>query len=211
MRLPWLGPAIVATGVLGAIVMGVYVIHARPAAGAVIDTIPLDRGETVVIRDEAGGVRSFIELHDGDTVKWQALIPHYAGAHGRPAIAWSPTSITVRGERSGQAEVFALARNTSVKLGDYRLSPEHEPNHAPATGPLTLTDHVRAYELTGGEGWHQLTAIDLREGTPLWRNDLGPAPITDGGTGSGTVWVVQDGARRTFDSASGHEAVTKAL
>ena len=52
---------------------------------SVIDTISIDATHSVVVRAESGGDRSFLELREGDAVKWQALIPHYIGDHARPA------------------------------------------------------------------------------------------------------------------------------
>jgi hypothetical protein len=205
-RLGWLGPAIVATGAAVACVGGWYMVHARPKAGDVIDTIALGPNRSLVIRDEAnGGERSFVELHDGATTKWEALIPHYVGTHLRPAVAWSPAAVTFRVQRGGRAEVFALAMNTSVKLGGFRLAPEHEPNHTPEVGPITLGDQQRSYEFIGGDGWHQLVGVDLMSGEALWKVELGAKPITDGGVSNGLVWVVQNGAKRAFDAASGAE------
>jgi hypothetical protein len=205
-RLGWLGPAIVATGAAVACLGGWYVVHARPKPGAVIDTIAVGSNQSLVIRDEAnGGERSFVELHDGATIKWEALIPHYVGTHLRPAVGWSPTSVTFRVQRGGRAEVFALAVNTSVKLGGFRLAPEHEPNHTPEVGPITLSDLQRSYEFIGGDGWHQLVSVDLKNGEALWKVELGAKPITDGGVSNGLVWVVQNGAKRAFDAASGAE------
>jgi hypothetical protein len=205
-RIGWIGIAIVGTGAAVAGLGGWYMVHARPQPGAVIDTISIGSGASLVIRNEANdGERSFVELHDGDTVKWQALIPHYVGTHARPAIAWSPTSVTLRVQRGPRSEVFALAMNTSLKLGGFRLAPEHEPNHTPDRGPITLTDHERSYELIGGDGWHQIVSVDLRTGDALWKVDLGDGPITDGGVSGGAVWVVQHGAKRSFDAHTGSE------
>src|SRR5580765_63769 len=128
-RLGWLGPGIVIFGAAVAALGIWYFLHARPKAGELIDAIPLDGGDTLIVRAEANaGERSFVELHHGDDLVWQALIPHYAGARGRPGVAWSPIAITVRVERGGRAEVFGLMRHNAAKIGgDLRLAPEHEP------------------------------------------------------------------------------------
>lgn len=209
-RLRFLGPAIVATGAAVAAVGTWYVIHARPVAGDVIDTIAVGSAAedtSLVIRAEAnGGERSFVELRRGGEVVWQAIVPHYIGTHERPAIAWSPGAVTLRVQRSGRAEVFALGMQTSVKLGGFRLAPEHEPNTPPAEGPITLTDHVRSYELVGGAGWHQLVAVDLKTGDALWKVELGAPAVIDGGAGDGVVWVVQrDTGKRAFDALTGKD------
>ncbi len=197
-KLGWLGPAIVIVGVAVAAVAIWYIVHARPSAGAVIDTIPIDDGDAIVVREESGGDRSFIELHHGDDVKWQALVPHYIGEKGRPAVAWSPIAVTVRVDRDGRAEVFALSRHDAEKLGGFQLAPEHEPIHVEPAGPITLTDHVRSYEIVGGADWHRLTSVDLRTGLGLWKVELGKVPVTNAGIDSGHVWVEQGTRRRKY-------------
>ena len=194
--------------IVGAAVAGVgawYAIHARPHAGAVIDTLDLGSDHALVVRAEDGGERAFLELRDHDTVQWQALIPHYAGSTGRSGVAWGPTAVTVRVERGGRAEVFALSMHDSTKLGGFRLAPEREPITTQPTGPITLTDHVRSYEVVGGADWHEVVGVDLRSGNALWKTVLGKSPITDGGVTGANVWLVQDGQKRFFNVFSGHE------
>ena len=204
-RMRWLGPTIVGVGAAVAAVGIWYVIHARPRAGDTIDTFELPEAHALVVREESGGERAFLELRDHDDVVWQALIPHYAGSRGRPALAWSQTAVTVRVERSGRAEVFALAMQDASKLGGFRLAPEHEPITTQPTGPITLTDHTRSYEIVGGPDWHQLVAVDLRNGNALWKADLGKWPISAGGVEAPNVWVVQSGVKRLFNVFSGNE------
>lgn len=206
-RLGWLGPAIVILGVAVAGVGAWYAVHARPHAGEVIDTISIDPDSQFVIRAEAnGGERSFLELQrKGETV-WQALIPHYAGEKGRPAIAWNDTAVTVRVERSGKAEVFALSMHDSAKLGGFRLAPEREPIKTQKTGPITLTDHIRSYELVGADNaWHQLVAVELRTGKALWKADLGHWDIQDAGVKMPYVWVMQANQKRYYNVLNGNE------
>ena len=205
VRLGWLGPAIV---LVGAAVAGLaiwFMTTVRPEAGAIIDTIAIDARHSFVVRDEIKSDRSFIELREGDTVKWQALIPHYAGSKGRPAVAWSEKAVTVRVERNGRAEVFAFSMGTASKLGTYRLAIDREPITMHPEGPITLTDNVRAYELVGGADWHHLVAVDIMRGGGIWKADLGRAPINAGGVTAGQVWVEQAGQRRSFDGATGRE------
>jgi hypothetical protein len=205
IRLGYLGPAIV---LVGAAVAGLaiwFMQSVRPVAGAEIDRIAIDARRSFVLRNEATTDRSFIELRDGDQVKWQALIPHYAGAPGRPAVAWSEKAVTVRVERNGRAEVFAFAMENAAKLGAFRLAHEREPITMHAEGPITLTDNVRSYEIVGGVDWHQLIAVDILHGGGVWKVDLGRAPITAGGVRGTEVWLEQAAKRRVFDSASGRE------
>ena len=201
----YLGPIIFFVGAAAAVLGAWYVLHARPKPGAVIDTIHIDKNAEIVLREEASSDRSFIELHVNGKLEWQALIPHYAGTKGRPAIAWSPEAVTVRIERDGHAEVFAFAMRDARKLGGYKLAPEHEPITTQAEGPITLADGIRSYEIVGGTDWHQLISVDLASGKGLWKRDLGPAAITDGGVDGSSVWLVQGGKRHLFDAATGFD------
>ena len=207
LRLGLLGPIIVLVGAAVAGVGAWYVVHARPKVGAVIDTFRVDAKTSLVVRAEDGGPgdRSFVELRSGDEVVWQALIPHYVGTRGRPAIAWTDNAVTVRVERGGRAEVFALAMRDSTKLGGLRFAQDHEPITTQAAGPITLTDHVRSYELVGGDGWHQIVAVDLRTGIGLWKVDLGPDAVIDGGVDGAIVWIAQASRRRQLDTTTGRE------
>ncbi len=210
-RLGWLGPAIV---IAGAVIAGAgtwYMASARPEVGAVIDTIRIDDRASFVVRAEAGGDRNFVELRDADRLVWRALVPPYAGRPGAPGIAWNRTAVSVRVLRAGRAEVFALAMRDAAKLGGFKLAPGQGPAVIATRGPVTLTDHVRSYEIVGGEGWHQLVAFDLSTGEAAWKQDLGAVPVDDGGVvmpaidQDGAVWLLQGGRRRTFRSADGAE------
>lgn len=202
-RLGWLGPAIVGVGAAVAVAGGWYVIHARPVAGPVVDTIAVDEQRVLVVRSEAGGPRAFVELRDGDTVLWQALVPRYAGRVGAPGIAWSPTAVSVRVIRDGHAELFALAMHDASKLGSIRLAPTHGPVTEATTGPVTLTDHLRSYEVVSGAGWHQLVAIDLRSGKALWSRELGDAEVRAGGVQGDSVWIDQGAGPQRFAVLTG--------
>jgi hypothetical protein len=193
---------------VGAAVAGVgvwYMVHARPAAGAVVDTIAIDDHRALVVRAEAGGDRAFVELRDGGEVKWQALVPHYGGRPGAPGIAWSPTAVSVRVVRDGHAELFALAMHDASKLGGMRLAPGHGPILDDPAAPVTLTDHVRSYEVVSGPDWHQLVAIDLTSGRALWARELGPARVRAGGVVGGRVWIDQGAGPHGFATISGED------
>ncbi|MEO6775668.1 MAG: hypothetical protein ABI467_22090 [Kofleriaceae bacterium] len=205
VRLRWLGPALLVVGLAASGVAIWYVVHARPHAGAVIDSFQVDANTQLVVRAEQGGDRSFLELdRDGSTV-WQALIPHYIGEKGRPAIAWNDVAVTVRVHRGGKAEVFALAMQDAAKLGGFRLAPEHEPITTLPKGPITVTDHIRSYEIVGGEKWHQLVAIELRTGKALWKAELGHWEVQDAGVQTPYVWVIQAGQKRYYNMLDGNE------
>lgn len=207
-RLGWLGPVIALVGVAAAALGVWFMATARPQVGAVIDTIRIDDRAAFVVRAEVGSDRNFLELRDGDRLVWRALVPRYAGRPGAPGVAWNQTAVSVRVLRGEHAEVFALAMTDAAKLGGFRLAPGHGPAVIADRGPVTLTDHVRSYEIVSGAGWHQIVAFDLSTGEAAWKRDLGPAPIEDGGLESGSagasaVWVRQGGQRRLLRAADG--------
>jgi hypothetical protein len=150
-----------------------------------------------------------VELRDGDVVTWQALVPHYAGHPGAPGIAWSATAVSVRVVRDGYAELFALAMHNASKLGGMRLAPEHGPITDDPASPVTLTDHVRSYEIVSGPNWHQLVAIDLGSGRALWSRELGAAPVRAGGVTQDLVWLDQGAGREFFRVLTGASFDTK--
>lgn len=204
-RLGWLGPAIVT---LGAAVAGVgvwYMVSSKPKPGDVIDTIKIDATSSIVVRAERGGDRAFVELHQGDEVAWQALVPPYAGRPGKPAVAWGEVAISVRVIRDGKAEVFALSRNDASKLGGIHLAGEHGAIKLDAPGPITLTDHIRSYELVTGDGWTQMTGIDLMTGKRLWSTELGPEPVTAGEVNGGLIKLEQGGQKHYYRVFTGRE------
>jgi hypothetical protein len=203
-RLGWLGPAIVLVGMAVAGVGVWYMVRARPVAGALIDRFAIDEQRALVVRGEAtGGERSFIELHDGERLVWQAMVPRYAGTPGNQAISWSPFAISVRVIRDGRAEVFAIAMRDGSKLGGIRLAPDRGPVVCEPGSPITLTDHQRSYEIVSGAGWHQLVAIDLGTGKALWARDLGTASVRGGGVAGPTVWIDQGTPRQCFTALTG--------
>lgn len=204
-RLGLLGPIIVLVGVAAA-VAGLYlVIKNKPKPGAVIETVVIDPTTKILVRAEDGGDRNFVELHVGDDLKWQALVPPYGGRPDATGIAWSDIAVSVRVIRNHKAEVFALAILDSEKLGGIHLGGDHGPIKEPSTGPVTLTDHIRSYEIVGGADWNQMTAIDLSNGTKLWTTELGKEPITAGQVTGGLVWLEQAGTKRYFRVFSGKE------
>lgn len=202
-RLGWLGPVLVAVGAAVGVLGGWYMVHARPSAGAVLDTLAIDDRRAIVVRAESGGERAFVELRDGDRVLWQALVPRYAGRPGAPGIAWSTTAVSVRIIRNARAELFALALRDGTKLGGMQLAPKHGPVIQEPDGPVTLTDHLRSYEIVAGPGWHQLVATDLLTGHGLWSRELGPAPVRAGGVADGTVWIDQGAGPHAFAVTTG--------
>jgi hypothetical protein len=210
-RLGWLGPAIVLLGVVVALIGGYVLIKGRPKAGAVISQIPVDDHHTLVVRAEAdGGDRNFVELVAGDELVWSALIPPYGGRPDAPGIAWGQGAITIRVIRDDRAEIFAVAMSNASKLGGFKLAPGKGGAVKQTTGPVTLSDHVRSYEIVGGVGWTEIVAIDLASGQGLWRQDLGDAPVDAAGfVDDGGVWIEQRGVRRVFGVVDGRERSDK--
>lgn len=211
MRLKWLGPAIVAVGVAVAGAGAYAIVTGRPEPGAEIDRLTVDPSTQLVVRAEDGGDRNFVELYERGELKWRALTPAYAGRPGAPGIAWNNVAVSVRVIRDGHAEIFALARENAAKLGGFKLSPGKGAVTKQAKGPVTLTDHVRSYEIVEGAGWHQLVAFDLNTGTGVWLAELPAAAIDDAKIEDGAVWITQAGARRGFGLEDGRERSSKPL
>jgi hypothetical protein len=92
------------------------------------------------------------------------------------------------------------------KLGGMRLAPQHPDFVDDPSSPVTITDHIRSYELVSGAGWHQLVAIDLASGKAQWLRELGPAPIRAAGIDHGAIWIDQATGRRFFAPLSGTDA-----
>lgn len=214
-RLNWIGIALFGVGAAVAVAAVLYWLHVRPVAGAEIDRVVVEDGHgkaELIIRAEQDGDRSFVELVTDGEVQWQALIPHYVGHKGRPAFAWGQGAVTLRVERGGRAEVFALALVNGEKLGGIRLAGEHDPITTQPTGPITVDDHRRSYELVGGADWHQVVCVDLAGGKSLWKQDLGPEAVTAARV-DGDVLVIEQGAhtRRLVAGTGREQSVTGAL
>jgi hypothetical protein len=207
-RLGWLGPVIVLVGIAGAAIATWFMIVSKPKAGAIIDTIVIDKAYAFVVRAEDGGARNFVELREGERVVWQAITPAYAGRPGAPGIAWNELAVSVRVIRDGRAEVFAIARTNGSKLGGFKLAPGKGAVTKQTTGPVTLTDHVRSYEVVSGVGWNQLVAIDLGTGLPRWKQDLDGTLIEAGGVDGEFVWIRQAGRTRRFRAVDGSETAS---
>jgi hypothetical protein len=205
-RLGWLGPAIIVAGAAVAAVGVWWMIHARPSPGAVLDVIPIDDDAAFVVRAQQGSDRAFVELRGRDgALRWQALVPPYAGRPGAPGLAWNPRQVTVRVIRDGRPEIFALAIHDATKIGGIRLAPDRPPSPTGYTldAAVTLGDGERGFELIGDASWHELVAIKLAGGVGLWRVDLGAEPIDRAGLSAGAVWVAHGATVRAFAAETG--------
>lgn len=210
VRLGWLGPALALVGVAVAVVGAWFILHARPQAGAEIHAMRVSATDTLVVRAEQDGDRNFVELRRGDRLVWQSIVPTYAGRADAPGIAWNDVAVSVRVLRSGRAEIFALSMQGGSKLGGFGLAPDLGEAVIQSTGPVTLTDHERSYELVAGRDWHHLVAFDLTTGKPLWKHDLGATPVRAGRIEGGTLILEQGEATRRFDVRTGAEQPRKA-
>jgi hypothetical protein len=197
VRLGWLGPALIAVGVAVAALGIWYIRHARPVPGDEIDRVELPTGVHIIVRAEQAGDHAFVEIWDGDDMRWTQFIPHYAGTAQRTGLAWAGNVMSVRVERDGREEVWALGLPDGTKGGSLFLAPEREPIERQLDGsdtaPLTLHDDHRSYELVGGAGWHQVIAIDLATGKALWKHELTGARV-DGFTLTGDTLEIAQGA-----------------
>lgn len=204
MKGTWLAPGVIVAGVAVA-AAGIWYWHtAQPVIGAEIDRVDCG-GATAIVHAEANSDRSFLELDDPNgKVVWAALIPHYAGAKGRPALACGASTVTVRVERSGRAEVFGFFLHEGDKIGAFRLAPEHEPI-ATQPGPITMTDHLRSYEFVGGLDWHQVIAVDLATGKGEWKTDLGPEAVESAVFANGGLAIRQSHHDRLLELATGRD------
>jgi len=208
-RLGWLGPAIALLGIAVGGLAVWFMISAKPTPGVIVDTIVIDDTAKFVVKTVAGDPeKNFVELHANNEVRWQALVPKYAGAPGRRGIAWNKGAAIVRVIRNNRAEVFALSMVNAKKLGGFRLAPNHGEIVAD-DGPIIVDDHIRAYQIVRGPDWIQLVGIDIDTGKGLWRAELGTTPVTEAGVRGGEVWVKQGALERKFHVFNGLETTIR--
>jgi hypothetical protein len=208
----WLAPTLLAAGVaIGA--FGVwFMMHARPTPGAYYEVFAMDDRRAVALRHEDGSERSFVELVEiGRGVRWQALIPPYAGRPSAPGIAASPTAITVRVRREGKDWVWALSTDDDDKLGEVELI-EGGPRagaHPPAV--VTVSDATQSFEFTGDDAHStSVTAIQLAQGHPQWRLELSDDVASAWLCAPGLCVATPDGTQVVLDRATGARLQTTA-
>lgn len=203
-RLGLLGPLVVIVGVAAAAVGIWFMLHVRPAPGKFIDGVALDDDSFIAVREQSGTDRNFIEVTRQNKLLWQAMIPHYAGRVGAPAIGISKTAMTVRIARRGRSEVFGLSLTDSRKLGALLLGKDRPVSATSHCGEvITVTDDERAFELISSPDDNAIASIDVTSGMAGWQADLGKSPIVDAGVADGVVWVKQLDMIRAFRAVDG--------
>lgn len=210
-RLPWLGPALLAVGVVVGIAGAYFMARSRPHAGAVMDVVAISPEFAAVIRDEADpdGTRNFVQLvHVKRGVEWTAMVPRYAGRPGVPAIGWAENAISVRVIRGGLPEVWSLSTIDASKLGQVSLSKHALGTPVIAPSPVvTATDGTRSFEVVDGTLGTRLVAFDLHVGSTLWRTDFARESIRALEVHGPALRVTTtDGATRWIDVLTGEPA-----
>jgi hypothetical protein len=202
----WLAPLLLSTGIaIGAV--GVwFMLHARPTPGAYYEVFAMDEKRAVALRHEEGSERSFVELVEiGHGVRWQALIPPYAGTPTAPGIAASPNAITIRVRREGKDWVWALSTENNDKLGEVELIPGAPRAGAHPPAAVTVSDATQSFELTGDDTHStSVTAIQLADGHPQWRVDVGQGDVAQAWLcPPGLCIATPDGTQVVLDRATG--------
>lgn len=188
-----------------------YTVHVRPVPGRFIDGFALDDESYIAIREQPGTDRNFIEVTRQNQQLWQAMIPHYAGRVGAPAIGVSPTAMTVRIARRGRSEVFGLSLTDARKMGALLLGKDRKPTASSHCGEIiTLTADGHAFELLSTEQDNAIASVDVSTGAAGWQAPLGKSPITDAGVTNGVVWIIQGATITAFRAADGSAAAIPA-
>ena len=206
-RFGLLGPILVVVGLLAGGFGIWFMLHVRPVPGDFIDGFALDDNSYIAIRAQPGTDRNFVEVTRQNKQLWQAMIPHYAGRVGAPAIGVSPTAMTVRIARRGRSEVFGLSLTDARKMGALLLGKDRKPTATSHCGEIiTLTADGRAFELLSTQDDNAIASVDVSTGAAGWQAGLGKAPITDAGVANGIVWVNQGTTSTAFHAADGSAA-----
>jgi hypothetical protein len=160
-----------------------FMRRAQPEPGAPIDTIRDERDHyTVTVVREAHSDHAFLQWKDdrsGD--HWEALIPPYAGAPGKVAVATSATAVSVRIVRD-RPELWVFATDDATKLGSISLDGYApggwDAKAAPRSTVVTAGDNLHGFEVIDGKTGTAIVAIDLSRGSVLWHREF-PGPIRE--------------------------------
>ncbi len=185
-----------------------WVVHARPRPGEFIDVLATADGAAVVVRRERSSDRSFVEVYDGERLRWRGMIPHYAGRPGAIAVAASPRSITVRVVRGGHPYLFAFDAATGAKIDSFDLVPGAPPDpDAYTLGSLaTVSDGHRGAELLAAPGGGiEVIGVDLDQRRLAWKRSLPGRPLDAWIAGDLLVLQQVDG-KRALALADGADA-----
>ncbi|MBP9086518.1 MAG: hypothetical protein KBG15_10405 [Kofleriaceae bacterium] len=206
-RFGLLGPLLVIVGLLAGGFGIWFMLHVRPVPGPFIDGFALDDDSYIAIRAQSGTDRNFVEATRQNKKLWQAMIPHYAGRVGAPAIGVSPTAMTVRIARRGRSEVFGLSLTDARKMGALLLGKDRKPTATSHCGEIiTLTADGQAFELLSTEDGNAIASVYVSTGAAGWQAQLDKAPITDAGVANGIVWINQGTTSTAFHAADGSSA-----
>lgn len=201
----WLAPTVLGIGVTVG-VLGIWVmVRSRVHAGAYFEVLATDGPYAVALRHQDDSSRDFLELVEiGHGVRWQALVPLYAGTPTAPGLAASPNAITVRVRRDGRDELWAMSTRDAEKLGQLGLEPGAE---APGVRPpavVTVADAVQSFEFAGApDRATTIVGIELANGAPKWRIELGSVTVRGAWLDDTTLWIDTGAAPMGIDRATG--------
>lgn len=169
-------PLLMAVSLIVGVAGIVWMRTQAPVVADVIDEYRAAQG-LLRVRRVADSSNHMLEFRDTtDHVRWQALIPTYAGRPGASGLAMSDTAATVRVVRSGHAELWSF-RMRSVpggaagsKLGALDLTQARPASPTSYTvAPVTFaqgaaTDGYLTYEVLGDDTFTEVVVMDLTQG-----------------------------------------------
>ncbi|MCE9576371.1 MAG: hypothetical protein K8W52_24700 [Deltaproteobacteria bacterium] len=201
----WLAPTLLGIGVTVG-VLGIWVmVSARVHAGAYFEVLATDGPYAVALRHQDDSPRVFLELIEiGHGVRWQAMVPPYAGTPTAPGLAASPNAITVRVRRDGRDELWAMATRDAEKLGQLGLEPGAAAPGVLPPAVVTVADNVQSFEFAGApDRATTIVGIELAIGSPKWRIELGKVSVRGAWLDDKTLWIDTGAAPLAIDRATG--------
>ncbi len=155
-----------------------WLVRSRPTPGDFVDAIATPDGGAVLLRRERAD-RYFLEVHGPDRLRWRALVPRYAGAVGTPAIAATPSVVTVRIVRDGRPQLFAFDTARGSKLASFELLEDavSDPAGYTAAGrSTTFAGGWSAEVLARPDGTARLIAVELDAQRLAWKVEVAAWP-----------------------------------